>query len=104
MNKQGDSRRSRIRLLRRPVPAIFIPGLIVLLLISALGTWALKSHAAGTPPLVSIPDSVPPVVARAQLVGHYSSAASGASNMPMVIGVVLAPNHESQIQALVHNM
>ncbi|HKV57992.1 MAG TPA: S53 family peptidase [Ktedonobacteraceae bacterium] len=104
MNKEGDSRLSRIKFLRRPVPAIFTLGLVVLLLISALGVWATNSHAAGSPPPVSIPGSIPPVVAQAQLVGHYNSASTGANNMPMLIGVVLAPNHENQIQALVQGM
>ncbi|MEO8954014.1 MAG: S53 family peptidase [Ktedonobacteraceae bacterium] len=105
MNKQGDSRLSSIRLLR-PVPAILTLGLVVLLLISALSAWATNSHAAAAGPPVSIPGSVPSLVAQAQLVGHYSSASTSTStsSMPMVIGVALAPNHENEIQALVQSM
>ena len=111
MNKQDDSRFSSIRMPRKPIPAVLTLCLVVLLLISALSTWATNSHAAG--PLVSISGSVPSLVGQSQLVGHYgaistgtstSSTATTTSSMPMVVGVVLAPNHENEIQALVQSM
>lgn len=102
MNNRVDFRFSGSRLLRKQVPVIFMLGLVAILLINALGTWATNSRAAE--PLVSLPGSVPPLVAQAQLVGHYSAASTGVGSTPMVIGIVLAPNHESEIEALVQSM
>lgn len=98
MSRQSIFRTGRMHLTGSPMYLIFIFGTIAILLTSVLGTWAVISHAAE--PLTSIAGSVPPQVAQAQQVGQYSSI-NGSSSMPMSIGVVLAPDHESQIQGLV---
>lgn len=71
------------------------PAAIILLLATTLGSYLLISHAAATAhPYVAIPGSAPSVPQNARLSGQLSSTDQ------LTISVVLHPNNEAQMNAL----
>lgn len=71
------------------------PAAIILLLTATLGSYLIVSHSAATThPYVTIPGSAPSIPKNAHLNGQL------ASNDQLTISVVLHPNNEAQMNAL----